>query len=64
MSVTADNANGQARARAFLQAMEQLGWIEGRNVQIEYRLAAGSADHVPSAAAGITDQSARGCHAA
>jgi putative tryptophan/tyrosine transport system substrate-binding protein len=28
----------------FRQALERLGWLEGRNVEIEYRFAAGSKD--------------------
>ena len=34
----------QARIAAFAQALEELGWTEGRNVQIDYRWAAGNAD--------------------
>ena len=33
-----DNSEAQARITAFLQAMQKLGWTEGRNLQIEYRL--------------------------
>ena len=32
-----DNSEGQARIAAFLQELQQLGWIDGRNLQIEYR---------------------------
>ena len=32
-----DNPEGQARIAAFLQELQQLGWIDGRNLQIEYR---------------------------
>jgi len=32
-----DNAEGQKRIAAFLQEMQQLGWSDGRNLQIEYR---------------------------
>jgi putative ABC transport system substrate-binding protein len=40
--VAADDPEGQARIAAFLKGMQQLGWTDGRNVQIEYRWAAGS----------------------
>jgi ABC-type uncharacterized transport system substrate-binding protein len=32
-----DNSEGQARIAAFLQELQKLGWIDGRNLQIEYR---------------------------
>ena len=33
----ADDQGGQARLTAFLQALQPLGWTDGRNVRIEYR---------------------------
>jgi putative ABC transport system substrate-binding protein len=36
-----DNAEGRARIAAFLQELQQLGWIDGRNVKIEYRFDTG-----------------------
>jgi putative tryptophan/tyrosine transport system substrate-binding protein len=53
-SVAADDAEGQARKAAFSQGMEQLGWTVGRNIQIEYRWAAGSADDLHKYAAELT----------
>ena len=32
-----DNPEGQARLAAFQQALQQLGWSEGRNVRIDIR---------------------------
>jgi putative tryptophan/tyrosine transport system substrate-binding protein len=37
MNRAADDAEGQARLAAFRQALQQLGWSEGRNVQIDIR---------------------------
>jgi putative tryptophan/tyrosine transport system substrate-binding protein len=37
----ANDALGQARAKAFQQELERLGWIDGRNVLIQYRWAEG-----------------------
>ena len=34
MSQAADNPEGQARIAAFLQALQQLGWTEGRNIRM------------------------------
>ena len=39
----ADDPDAQVRAAAFVQALQQFGWTEGRNVRIESRWAAGSA---------------------
>ena len=36
---TSDDADYQARAEAFLQGLQQLGWTIGQNVQIETRWA-------------------------
>jgi putative ABC transport system substrate-binding protein len=41
MNVASDDAEGQARLAAFHQGLQQLGWTVGRNVQIDYRWAAG-----------------------
>jgi putative ABC transport system substrate-binding protein len=37
MNVPEDEPNGQARFAAFLQGMQQLGWANGRNIQIDTR---------------------------
>jgi putative ABC transport system substrate-binding protein len=37
--IAADDAEGQARLTAFTQALNQLGWSEGRNVRIDTRWA-------------------------
>ena len=39
---SANDPEAQNRNAAFLQALQQLGWTVGQNVQIEYRWAAGS----------------------
>ena len=44
MTLAADGAVAQARNAAFLQGLQQSGWTVGRNLRIEYRWAAGSAD--------------------
>jgi putative ABC transport system substrate-binding protein len=44
MPWTADNAEGQSRLTAFAQALQQLGWIVGQNIRIDYRLGDGRAD--------------------
>jgi putative ABC transport system substrate-binding protein len=42
----ADDQHGQARNTAFLQALAQLGWLEGRNVGIDIRWAAADAERI------------------
>ena len=43
---------GQSGARrAFRQALQQLGWIEGRNIRIDYRWGGGDADAIRKYAA-------------
>jgi putative ABC transport system substrate-binding protein len=44
MNLPADDPEGQARIAAFLQGLEGLRWTTGRNVQIDYRWAAGDAE--------------------
>src|SRR5712671_4718373 len=41
MNVAVGDLEGEARSAAFLQALQQLGWSDGRNVRIDYRWAAG-----------------------
>jgi putative ABC transport system substrate-binding protein len=41
---TADDPEYQARTGAFLQGLEQLGWIDGRNARIDFRWATTNAD--------------------
>jgi len=43
---TVDAPESQANFAAFLQGLQQLGWGEGRNVQIDYRWGLGNADSV------------------
>jgi putative ABC transport system substrate-binding protein len=37
MPYARDNSEARARITAFLQGLQKLGWIDGRNLQIEYR---------------------------
>jgi ABC-type uncharacterized transport system substrate-binding protein len=45
------DADAQANMAAFLQGLQQLGWIEGRNVRIDYRWGLGNADNIRKYAA-------------
>jgi putative ABC transport system substrate-binding protein len=44
MNLSEDDREGQARFAAFLQGLQQLGWIEGRNAHIDVRWGAGDAE--------------------
>jgi putative tryptophan/tyrosine transport system substrate-binding protein len=50
MPYTKDDPEDQQRVAAFQEAFKQSGWIEGRNIQIEYRWYAGNPDRARSAA--------------
>jgi putative ABC transport system substrate-binding protein len=56
-SQTESDPEGQARAAALRQGLQQLGWTEGRNLRIEYRWAGGSADRMRRHAAELVSQS-------
>lgn len=44
MTLDEGDAQGQHRVAAFVQAMQGLGWVEGRNIAYERRWGAGNAD--------------------
>src|SRR6516165_4060962 len=46
MSLGADDSESSRRLTAFVQALRQLGWTDGRNVQIEYRWGAGDPERI------------------
>jgi putative tryptophan/tyrosine transport system substrate-binding protein len=47
----AEDAEGQARVKGLQQGLRELGWIEGRNVRIDYRWTAGDAKRAQTYAA-------------
>jgi putative ABC transport system substrate-binding protein len=51
MTTAADDPEGQARLAAFLQGLQQLGWINGRNARMDIRWAAGNSDYTRKYAA-------------
>src|SRR6516165_9742706 len=48
---TADDREGQARVTALKQGLQELGWTDGRNIQIETRFAGADAGRIRSHAA-------------
>src|SRR3981189_3541968 len=46
MAQAADDPDGRARVAAFLQSLRELGWIEGRNVRLDYRWGGGDVDRI------------------
>jgi ABC-type uncharacterized transport system substrate-binding protein len=51
MNLAAGDAEGEARIAAFVQGLRELGWADGRNVQFDYRWAAGDSDRLRKYAA-------------
>src|SRR5262245_11572375 len=50
MSLTADDPVAQVRNGAFLQGLQQAGWMIGRNLRIDYRWASTAEDNRRAAA--------------
>jgi putative ABC transport system substrate-binding protein len=50
MAYTKDDPEDQQRVAAFQEGLKQSGWIEGRNIQTDYRWYAGDVDRARSAA--------------
>ena len=46
-----NDPEGQRRATAFREGLQKLGWVVGRNVQIDFQWGLGDADWIQSAAA-------------
>jgi len=46
MSFAADDATAQARLTEFLQTLQQLGWMDGRNVRIDIRWSASEPERI------------------
>src|SRR5215467_2755682 len=51
MNMAADDPTGQTRLLAFVQALAQAGWTDGRNVRIDIRWGAGDAERIRKYAA-------------
>jgi ABC-type uncharacterized transport system substrate-binding protein len=51
MNLPAEDPQSLARVGALLQALQELGWTDGRNLQIDYRWGSGSAERIRKAAA-------------
>jgi putative tryptophan/tyrosine transport system substrate-binding protein len=55
MALAAESPSAQADLAAFLQGLRQLGWTEGRNLQIDIRWGAGNVDNIRK---GVTELAA------
>jgi len=44
--LTADDPEAKPRASAFLEGMEQLGWVDGKNIRVDLRWTGGHADGI------------------
>ena len=55
MPVAEAEPEGQVQVKVFKQALQKFGWIEGRNLQIEYRWTGGNLSQLPIAAKQLAD---------
>src|SRR5262249_49662999 len=46
-----DDQDGKIHLAAFVKELQKLGWIDGRNVRIDYRFVAGNPKNYPKYAA-------------
>jgi putative ABC transport system substrate-binding protein len=46
MNLAADDPEGQARVAAFLQGMQEAGWVVGRNARIDIRWGMGDPERI------------------
>jgi len=46
VSQPANDAEGQSRIAAFRQGLQELGWVTGRNLQMDIRWGGGSLDKI------------------
>src|SRR6516162_2518848 len=51
INLAADDPEGRARSAAFLEGLRELGWIDGRNIQIETRFGGGDIGRIRAQAA-------------
>jgi putative ABC transport system substrate-binding protein len=51
MAQAENDPEGQARVAAFLQGLRELGWIEGRNIRLDYRWGGGDIGRIRKDAA-------------
>jgi putative ABC transport system substrate-binding protein len=54
MATAAEDPESRKRLFALLQSMQQLGWVEGRNLRVDIRWAAGNTDDTRKYAAELT----------
>ncbi|MBR0712683.1 ABC transporter substrate-binding protein [Bradyrhizobium liaoningense] len=45
-ATTEHDPESEARVAAFRRGLEELGWVDGRNIRIDYRFAGGDADRI------------------
>jgi putative tryptophan/tyrosine transport system substrate-binding protein len=55
MTIAEDDPQTQPILMAFKQGLQELGWIEGRNIQVDYRFGAGDVDRIQRFAKELVD---------
>ena len=59
LAYTEDNPNVKPRLAAFVQGLRDLGWTEGKNIQLDYRYTAGDLKRTLQVCGGISCARAR-----
>ena len=54
-AATEHDPESEARIAAFRRGLEELGWVDGRNIRIDYRFAGGDADRNPDLRSGVSE---------
>ena len=56
LGIAENDPEAQSRVKAFQQGLRDLGWVDGRNIQINYRFAASDPNRIKDYVAELVSQ--------